>query len=61
MIKSKIAAKIDVFYYNYVMKHIGLNKIFCSTHTTEKVKQSYIYIKYTWLLFSLGVSLDNGV
>ena len=42
MIKSKIAAKIDIFYYKVVMKHIGKNKIFCFIHTTEKVKPSYI-------------------
>ena len=42
MIKSKIAAKIDIFYYKFVMKHIGKNKIFWFIHTTEKVKPSYI-------------------
>ena len=42
MIKSKIAAKIDIFYYRFVMEPMGKTKYFCFTHTTEKVKQSDI-------------------
>ena len=32
MIKSKIAAKIDIFYYRFVMEPIGKNKIFYVSH-----------------------------
>ena len=40
---------------------MGKKKIFCFTHTTEKVLQSDIQIKNIRLIFGLGVSLDCGV
>ena len=42
MIKSRIAAKIDIFYNKVVMKPVGKNKIFRFAITTEHVIQSYI-------------------
>ena len=61
MIKSKIGAKINTFYHRFAIEPDGKSKIFCFTHTTEKVLQSDILIKNINLIFGLGVSLDCGV
>ena len=39
--KSKIAAKIDIFYHKVVMKHIGKNKIFCFIQTILYLNVEY--------------------